>query len=93
MNLDELDAHFYSIGLKDSDFHLNYISNSKHLFSEAISPKNHGQLCLDIKRYQDVILVSFTATTPTTTTETHTVEQIFPPFSKLQNYFATKLRS
>ena len=64
-----------------------------HLFSETVSPKNHGQVCLYIKGYKDKLLVSFTATTPYITTATHRGEKISSISSKLRKVFATKLQS
>ena len=75
MNQDELDSHCLLIGTKNADFYLQCISNAKKLFYETAPPKNHDQLCLEIKGYQDALIVSFTANTPAITTATHTGEE------------------
>ena len=38
--------------------------------SETVSTKKHGQVFLDIKGYQDTLLVSFTTTPPAIATYT-----------------------
>ena len=50
---------FFLIGLKGFDFDFQRISNSKRLFSEPLSPNKYGQLCLDIKVSQDLLLFYF----------------------------------
>ena len=51
--------------------HLKY----KTFFSKTVLPKNHGQVFMDRKGYQDALIVSFTANTPAITTATHTGEE------------------
>ena len=48
------------------------ISNSTYLFSETVSPKNHGKLSLEKKDYQDSIIVLFTSYQLSIPTDTHT---------------------
>ena len=79
--------------MKDADFNLQCVSNSKHLFYETISLKNHGQVCLDRKCYQGSLLVLFIETTPASTTATYTFKQISSPQSNVKKDFATKLLS
>ena len=75
LNQGKNSAHCSLIVQKYDDFNFQCTSNAMHLFSETVSPKNHGQVCLYIKGYKDKLLVSFTATTPSITTATHTGEK------------------
>ena len=61
-------------------------------FYETVSPKNHGQVCMDRKFYQDALLVSFTANPPSITTANHTDEKISFPLSKLRHVLPANLR-
>ena len=79
--------------MKDSGFNFKGITNAKCLFSETVSPKNHGQVCLDGKVYQDTLLVSFNSTSSEINTSTHTGEQISSLPQNVRNIFPTKLRS
>ena len=63
--------------MKDDGFNSHCISHAKHLFYEMVSPKTHGQVCLDQKQYQYALLVSFTSTTPPITTATNTGKSFF----------------
>ena len=90
MRRGEIADHCSLIGLKDADFNSQFISNAKRLFSETLSPKNHGQVCLDRKGYQYELLVSFTLTTSAISAATHTDEQLSYMYSKLQKGFPTK---
>ena len=49
-------------------------------FSETVSLKNNGQVCLDRKIYQDAILVSFATTPPEIITATQTNGKISSPY-------------
>ena len=49
MHLGELYAHCLFIGMNDEGFNSLFISNTKCLFSETVSPKNHGQVSFDKK--------------------------------------------
>ena len=49
MHLGELYAHCLFIGLNDEGFNSLFIPNKKCLFSETVSPKNHGQVSFDKK--------------------------------------------
>ena len=71
LNQGELTIYCLFIGMKYSSFNSQYISNAKRLFYETLSPKKHGQVCLDRKDYYDALPVSFTANTPDITTATH----------------------
>ena len=53
----------------------------------------YGQVCINIKVYHDLLLVSFTANTTAINTATYTGEQMSSPSSKLWKGFSTKLRS
>ena len=55
--------------------------NTKCLFSETLSPKNHSRVSFDKKVYQDDVLVSLTETLTTITTANHVGEQIYSPLS------------
>ena len=80
LNQGKLSDNCSFIGLNDEDFISQCLFNANCLSSEMLSPKKYGQVIFDKKGYQDAILVSFTATTPTITTDTYTVEQIsYPP--------------
>ena len=90
MNQGELAAHCPFIGLKCADFNSQCLSNAKYLFSETLSPKNHGQVSFDKKGYHDAVLVSFTATPPNITTTIHTREKT-PSLSSIRRKdFPTK---
>ena len=39
--------------------------------SETVLPKNHGQVCLDSKGYQDTLLFKLNANPPIITKDTH----------------------
>ena len=93
LNLGELSYHCSFIGLNDVDFNSRCLFNAKYLFSEMLSPKNHGQVSFDQNNNQDAVLLSFTETLPNITTDTHTREQISSPLSSKRKYFATKLCS
>ena len=62
---------------------IHIVYQTQTFLSETVSPKTHGQGCLDIKYYQDALLFSFTATKPTITTDINTAtnieEQIYYP--------------
>ena len=45
-------------------------------FFETVSPKNHGQVCMDRKGYQGKLLVLFTENIPTINTSTEKYEKI-----------------
>ena len=62
------------------------------LFSETL-PKSHVQVSLYKKGYQDEIIVSFTATPPEITPDTHIGEKISSTSSNTRNNFPAKLRS
>ena len=57
MNQDEPSSQCSLIGMKHADFNAKCISNVKHLISETITPKKHGQVSLDRKGYQDEPIV------------------------------------
>ena len=44
LNQGELHAHCSFIGINDAYFHPQYLSRSKSLFSETLSPTHHGQV-------------------------------------------------
>ena len=71
---------------------IHSVFQCKTFFSEIVSPKNHCQVCLSKNVYQDSLIVSFNATSPTTIKYIHTGEQISSPCSKLLKGFATNLR-
>ena len=71
LNKGELAARYSFISLNDADFNSYSLSNAKRLFYETLSPKKHGQVSFDKKGYQDIILVSFTASPPKITTAIH----------------------
>ena len=52
----ELASHCSCIGLNDADFNSYWLSNEKRLYSETLSPKNHGQVSFDKIGYQDEVL-------------------------------------
>ena len=62
--------------MKDYEFHVKCISNEKRLFCEKVSQKIHGQVCLDIKVYQDTNIFLFTETPPEITTDNHIGKKI-----------------
>ena len=68
-------------------FYLQCISSEKHLISETVSTKKHGQVYMYRKGYHDPLLVSFSETTHAITTATHTGEQIYSPSSKIRKDF------
>ena len=55
--------------------------------------KKKGQVCLDRKVYQDALIVSFTATPPEITPDTHIGEKISSTSSNTRKSFPAKLRS
>ena len=57
LNQGELSDQCSFIGLNDAEFYSQCLSNAKHLFSETLSPKNHGQVSFDKKGDQDAVLV------------------------------------
>ena len=93
MNQGELSAHCSFIGMNDAYFNSHYLPNTKHLFSETVSPKNPCQVSFDKKGDQNEVLVSFTATPLNINTDIYTVEQISSPLSRNSKTFDTKLRS
>ena len=93
LNQGELAPHCSFIGLNGADFNSWCLSNAKHIFYELSSTKNHGQLSFYKEGYQDAVLVSFTATTPNSTTSIHTGEQISSTLSIKRKSFSTELCS
>ena len=93
MSRGKISAYCSLIGIKDVCFYLKHISNIERFLSEAVLPKNYGQVCLYIKTYQDAIIISFNETPPSITTVTHTCEQISSPYSNLCKGFTTELWS
>ena len=75
------------------NFNLQCISNEKCLFSETLSPKNHGRVSFDKKGHHDEILASFSVTTTAITTPNHTGERIYSTSSNTRKCFSIKLRS
>ena len=73
LNRGELSFRCSFICLSDANFNSRCLSNAKSLFSETLSPKQHGQVSFDKKGYQDAVLVSLNETPP------DTGEQISPP--------------
>ena len=80
----ELADHYSFIGLNYAGFNLQYLSNSKRLFSKNVSPTHYSQVSFD-KKYQYAVLVFFTETSPYVTTATHSGEQISSPSSIKRN--------
>ena len=89
----ELSDHCSYIGLNDADFSSLCLSNAKHLFSEILSPKKHGQVRSGKTFSQDAVPVSSTATPPNITLYIYTGEQIYSPLSIKRKGFLTKLCS
>ena len=79
MNQGGISVHYLFISLDDEDANLHCISNAKHLLSETVSPKNHGQVSLDKKGYQDALIFFSTANLPAITTYTRKGGQIYSP--------------
>ena len=75
LNQGEISDRCSLFGLKYNRFNFCSLYNEKCLFSETVSLKNHGQVCLDKKAYQGAILVSFTAIPSAITTAIHAGEK------------------
>ena len=65
-----ISAHFLLFGPKNTGFHFQFISNAKKIFPKTLSSKHYGQVCLDRKVYQDLVIILFTATMSSITTAT-----------------------
>ena len=72
---------------------MHFISNTKRLFFETVSPKKHGKVYLNRKGYQDALFVSFTATPYNITTYMYTGVNLYSTSSNVRNGFATRLCS
>ena len=83
---------FHFIGMNDAYFNSQCLSCEKRVFSETLSPKDHGQVSFDKNVYKYAVLVSFTATPPAITTATKNGLQIYSTSSIKRKGFATKLR-
>ena len=65
---------------------------SQGLFSETVSTKNHGQVFLEERCYQEAFIVSLNENPPVITTDNHIWTQISFLLSNVIKGFATKLR-